>query len=47
MMYGGQHKCIQNFIGKPEMKRPLWGAGRRWKGNIKIYVKEMVQGALD
>jgi hypothetical protein len=34
--HGGDVKCVQNFFGKPEGKRPLGRPRRRWEDNIKI-----------
>jgi len=29
-MHGSYEKCVQNFIGKPEEKRPLGRTSHRW-----------------
>jgi hypothetical protein len=35
------------FVGKPEGKRPLGRPRRRWDGNIKMGLQEMVYGGMD
>jgi hypothetical protein len=40
----GDDKCVQNFGGKPEVKKPLGRPGHIWKDNIKIYLREMGLG---
>jgi hypothetical protein len=32
----GDEKCEQNFVGKPDRKRPLERPRRRWEDSIKI-----------
>ena len=39
--YGATQKYIQNFVGKPEGKRPLGRLRRRWKENIKMNLREV------
>jgi hypothetical protein len=39
-MYGEKGRCILDFGGKRERKRPLDKFRRRWMDNIKMYVKE-------
>ena len=39
---GGNQKCIQNFSGKPEGKRPLGRPRRRWEDIIKTDLREVV-----
>jgi hypothetical protein len=34
-------KLIQNLVGNPEGKKPLWKTGRRWKDNIKNILKHL------
>jgi len=34
--YGGDERCIQGFVGKPEGKRPLGRPMCRWEDNIKM-----------
>jgi hypothetical protein len=43
--YGGEHKCIEGFGGKPEGMRPLRRPRRRWEDNMKMDLKEVVWGA--
>ena len=33
---GGEQRCIQDFGGKPEGKRPLGRPRHRWQGNNKM-----------
>jgi hypothetical protein len=35
------------LVGKPERKRPLGRPRRRWKGNIKADIQEVVCGGMD
>ena len=42
--YGGEERCIQSLMGKPEGKRPLGRPRRRWEDNIKMYLQEVVCG---
>jgi hypothetical protein len=37
-MYGEAYRCLQRFSGKPEGRRPLRVARRRWEDNIKMYL---------
>jgi hypothetical protein len=37
----GEGRCVYRFlVGRPERKRPLGGARRRWEDNIKIDLRE-------
>ena len=45
--YGGEKRCIQNFGGGSEGKRPLERPRRRRDGNIKMYLQEVGCGGLD
>ena len=40
-MYEGQEKCIRDFGGKPEGKRPLGRPRRKWEDKIKTDLKEV------
>jgi hypothetical protein len=40
-------KCIQNFGQKPEGKRSLGTRRHKWKGNVRIDLKEMVWEGVD
>jgi hypothetical protein len=40
-MYGRDEKCIQNFVGKLEVKRPLERPRCRQEDNIKMDLKEI------
>jgi hypothetical protein len=42
-MGDGRDAC-RVLVGKPEGKRPLGRARRRWKDNIKVYVNEIEWG---
>jgi hypothetical protein len=35
-MYGGEERCTQGLLGKPEGKRPLGKPRRRLEDNIKM-----------
>ena len=35
------------LVGKPEGKRPLERARRRWEDNIKMYLQEVGCGGMD
>jgi hypothetical protein len=40
--YGKEEEYIRRIlVGKPEGKRPLRRPKRRWKHNIKMYLREM------
>jgi hypothetical protein len=39
--YGGEERCIQVLVGKPEEKRPLGRPRRRWEDNIKMDLPEV------
>jgi hypothetical protein len=39
--YGGEEKCIQGFVGKPEDNRPLRIPRGRLVNNIKIKLQEV------
>jgi hypothetical protein len=34
--YGGEERCIQGLVRKPEGKRPLGRPRRRWEDNMKM-----------
>jgi hypothetical protein len=42
--YGGEERCIQGLVGKPEGNRPLGRHRRGWEDNIKMVIKEIVWG---
>jgi hypothetical protein len=35
-MYGGEERCVQVLVGKPEGRRTLGRPRLRWKDNIKM-----------
>jgi hypothetical protein len=41
---GNAHKIC---VGKPEVKIPLRRPRQRWEDNIRMYVREIVQGGAD
>ena len=42
--YGGEERCIEVFIWKPEGKGPLGKRRCRWEDNIKIHLKIGTEG---
>jgi hypothetical protein len=42
--YGGQEKCIQVLMRRPEGKRALGMRKRRWEDNIKMDLQEVGWG---
>ena len=42
--YGGEERCTQVFVGKPEGKRPLGRPMNRWEDNIKMDIQEVGLG---
>ena len=45
--YGGEERCIQDFGGKTEGKRPLGRPRRRWEDNIRMDLQEVGFGGMD
>jgi hypothetical protein len=45
--YGGEERCIQDLVGKPEGRRPLGRPRRRWEDNIKMDLREVGWGGVD
>jgi hypothetical protein len=43
-MYGGEERCIQALVGKPEGRRPLGRPRRRWEDNINMDLREVGWG---
>jgi len=39
--YGGEERCVQELVWKPERKRPLGRPKRRWEDNIKMDLQEV------
>jgi hypothetical protein len=46
-MHRIDEKCIQNFGGKPEGKRPVERSKRSWEVNIKMEFREIGSADLD
>jgi hypothetical protein len=42
-----EERRIQDFVGKPEEKRPLGRPRRRWKDNIYMNLQEVGCGGMD
>ena len=40
-------RCIQDFGGRPEGRRPFGRAKRRWEDNVKMDLQEMGWGGMD
>jgi hypothetical protein len=45
--HGEKRNAYKILAGKPEGKKPLGRPSRRWKGNIKMDLKEMGWGGMD
>jgi hypothetical protein len=45
--YGGELRCIDGLVGKPEGKRPLGRHRHRWEYNIKMNLQEVECGGMD
>jgi hypothetical protein len=39
--HGGSKDAYMDLVGKPERRRPLGRPRRRWKNNIKMYLREV------
>ena len=37
---GGEKRCIQGLVAKPDGRRPLGKPRRRWEDNIKIDLRQ-------
>jgi hypothetical protein len=44
---GGKERCLQDFGGRREGRRPLGRPRRRWEDNIKMYLQEVGLGGMD
>jgi hypothetical protein len=42
--YGGQEKCIQDLLRRPEGKKPFWRPSLRWEYSIKTNLQEVGWG---
>ena len=45
--YGGEGRCIQFLVGKPEGKRPLGRPTCRWENNIKMDLHDVGCGGMN
>jgi hypothetical protein len=45
--YGGEERCIHEFGGEPEGKRPLGRPSRRWDNNTKKDIQGLAFGGMD
>jgi hypothetical protein len=45
--YGGEGRCVQGLVGKPEGKSPLRRHRRRWEDNIKMHFQEVRCRGMD
>jgi hypothetical protein len=41
---GERRGAYRALVGKPEGRRPLGRPRHRWEDNIKMYLREVVQG---
>ena len=46
-MHGGHERCIQDFGGKPEGKKPCARPRCIWEANIKKDLQEVGYGGVD
>ena len=46
-MYGGKERCIQDFVGNPDGKRPLRRPRRGWEENNKKDLQAAGCGDMD
>ena len=44
---GGENRCIQGLVGKPQGKAPLGRPRRRCEDNIKMDLQEVGCGEMD
>jgi hypothetical protein len=44
---GERRGAYRALVGKPEGRRPLGKPWRRWKDNIKMYLREVAWGGMD
>jgi hypothetical protein len=44
---GSEENAYRILVGKPERKRPLRRARRRWVNNVKIYLKNIGWDGID
>ena len=45
--YGGEDRCMQTLVGKPDGKRPLGRSRHRWEDNMRMDLQEMGNGGMD
>ena len=45
--YGGEEQCVQDLLGKPEVKRLFGRPRRRWDGNTKLDIETMGWESVD
>jgi len=45
--YGGEEQCVQDLLGKPEVKRLFGRPRRRWEGNTKLDIETMGWESVD
>ena len=45
--HGGEARCIQGLVGKPEGKRPLGRPSCGWEDNIRMYLQEVGCEGMD
>ena len=45
--YGGEQRCVQVLLGKPDGERPLGRLSCRWEDNIKMDLQEVGCGGMD
>jgi hypothetical protein len=45
--YGGEERCIERLVGKPEGKGPLGRLRRRLEDNINMNLQEVGCGGMD
>jgi hypothetical protein len=45
--YGGEERCSQGLVGKPEGKKPLGRFRHSWEDNVKMDLQVVGCGGMD
>ena len=46
-MYGGEDRCIQSLVGRPQRKRRLKRYRNKWEDNVKKCIIQCDEGGMD